>query len=356
MTKSNKQWPVIIKYFSRISMLALAILVGANISAFAQETFRNPALEDDEFGKVFSNARNLARSGDFEAALKEFQNAANMKNGECAQCFVHIGQIYLQTGRYAESATAFRQAIALKPPNEAALNNALGVALYKIGDNKSLEEAAVAFRRAVELSGGKLAKAQYQLGQTLLQLGKQEEGLAALKAYIEANPSAPDVEQARRLMAKPALARLNLAPDFKVLSIKGEQLSLEKYRGKIILLDFWATWCGPCIYEMPELKKIWKKYGGDNFVIIGISFDNSQRTLESYIEKEGITWPQYFEGRTGGSLAMSYGVEGIPHTVLIDQDGAIHAIGLRGGRLSGKIGDLIKQIQKQPGTSSDEKK
>lgn len=349
MTKS-------IKYHLQVTTLAFAIVMISTASAFAQDTFRNPAMEDDEFGKVFSNARALARGGDPEAAIKEFQNAANLKNGQCADCFRLIGQIYLQMEKYNESAAAFRQALALKPPNEAELNNALGVALYQLGDNKSFEAAAAAFRRAVELSEGRLAKAQYNLGRTLLNLGKQEEGLATLKAYIEANPSTPDAEQARRLISKPALAGLNLAPDFKVTSLKGEQLSLEKYRGKIILLDFWATWCGPCIYEMPELKKIWKKYGGDNFVIIGISLDNSRNSLESYIEREGITWPQHFEGRSGGNVSMTYGVQGIPHTVLIDQDGAIQAVGLRGGRLSGKIGDLVKQIQKQPSVQSGEKK
>lgn len=341
MTKSIKSYFQILTAFFATAVIALS-------SVLAQETFRNPALEDDEFEKAFARARSLARSGNPEDAIKEFQNAAGLKNGQCVDCFRLIGQVYLQMGKYAESAAAFRQALALKPSNEAELTNALGVALYQIGDRKSLEEAADSFRRAVELSQGRLAKAQYNLGRTLLNLGRQEEGLAALRKYVEAHPSGADVEQARRLIERPALSRMNLAPNFKVTSITGEELSLEKFRGKVVLLDFWATWCAPCLFEMPGLKKIWKKYGGDNFVIIGISLDSNRRSLESYIEKEGITWPQYIEGRTSSqSVASVYGVQGIPHTVLIDSEGAIEATGLRGGRLSGKIGDMVKKLQKQ---------
>jgi len=345
MTKSIKcYFPVL-----AVTFLALAA------SAFAQETFRNPALEEDsEFDRVFARARALARSGNPEEAIKEFQNAASLKKGDCADCFQMIGQVYFQMGKYIQSVASFRHAIALKPANEAELTNGLGVALYQIGDKKSLEEAATAFRRAVELSEGKLAKAQYNLGRTLLSLGKKEEGIAALQQFVEANPSSPDAYQARRLIEKPSLSSVNLAPDFKVTSLTGDELSLAKYRGKIILLDFWATWCGPCIYEMPEVKKIWKKYGGDNFVIIGISLDTNLRALESYVEKEGIGWPQYFEGRgSGQSVSRIYGVRSIPHTVLIDQDGAVQEVGLRGGRLSGRISELIKQLQKQQSAPSN---
>jgi tetratricopeptide (TPR) repeat protein len=315
-------------------------------NAAAQDTFRNPAMEpQDEFQKSFSRARGLARQGRAGEAIKEFENAAKLHNNQCAECFYFIGQLHLQMQSLKEAAAAYRQAIELKPANLAEMYNALGVALYLQDNKKSMQEAATAFSQSIELSGGKVVKAYYNLGHALLKQGKEEEGKAALKAYLEADPGSSNAEEVRALLANPKLVGEKFAPGFEVASTTGEQLSLAGMRGKIVLLDFWATWCGPCRVEMPEAKRIWAKYGGDQFVIIGVSLDHNLGSLETYVKQEGITWPQYYD--EGGRISTLYNVRGIPQTVLIDQDGIIRAMGLRGGALSNKVGELVKNIQKQ---------
>jgi peroxiredoxin/Tfp pilus assembly protein PilF len=312
----------------------------------AQGTFKNPAMEpQDEFQQSFNHARMLARQGRTDEAIKEFENAAKLHNNQCADCFFFIGQIYLQTRQLTEAAAAYRRAIDLKPANVAELYNALGIPLYLQDNKASLQEAAKAFTQSIELSGGKVVKAYYNLGHTLLKLGRDEEGKSALKTYLEVDPDSANAAEVRALISNPKLVDERFAPVFKVASTTGEQLSLEALRGKIVLLDFWATWCGPCRVEMPEAKRIWAKYGGDQFVIIGVSLDHNLKSLENYVKQEGITWPQYFD--ESGQVSELYHVTGIPQTVVIDQDGIIRAVGLRGGALSNKIGELLKKIQKQ---------
>jgi len=251
-------------------------------------------------------------------------------------------------GKFKDAAAAQKQAIAINPDGDPDLYNQLGVYLYKENDKKTLQDAVEAFERAIDLAKGKVGIAYFNLGHALIKQGREKEGIQALNTYLEADPGASNASEARAIIANPRLATAALAPGFNVRSISGDDLSLERLKGKIVLLDFWATWCGPCRLEMPAVKEIWKKYRGDQFVIVGISLDQDRGALKRYLDSEGISWPQVYD-RAGfeSSVARLYGVRGIPHTVLIDQDGVVRAVGLRGGTLSSKIGELIKKLPRQ---------
>lgn len=339
--------------FLSLLIITACLVIAEQITprAFAQGTFRNPAMEpQDDAQQAINRGRMLARDGQAGDAIAEFQKAAKLRNGQCADCFFYIGQIHLKLGNHKEAAAAYRQAIELKPANLPEMYNALGVALYLQDSKASLQEAVTAFKQSIELSGGKIVKAYYNLGHALLKLEREEEGKEALKSYLAADPNAMNAAEARALIANPKLVNERFAPVFKVTSTTGEPLSLEALHGKIVLLDFWATWCGPCRAEMPEAKRMWAKYGGDQFIIIGISLDHDIRSLEAYVKQEGITWPQYYD--ESRSVTGLYSVRGIPQTYLIDQDGLIRAVGLRGGALSNKVGELLKKLQKQTGAGT----
>ncbi|MFY9610726.1 MAG: redoxin domain-containing protein [Blastocatellia bacterium] len=326
--------------------LVLALALSSRGTA-AQEGFHNPAMEtSEEFKQTFKRATELARR-DPEAAIDEFKKAATLRGDKCPECHQSIAQIYFRFGEYKNAAAAFQKAVDLKPSNEADLYNALGVSLFLLKEKKTYDEAVVALSRAVDLSKGKLSKAYFNLGCALIKAGREAEGVAALKTYLEREPSTPDADDARRMVANPKLAGESFARGFKVKSTAGDELSLDKLRGKIVLLDFWAVWCGPCRVEMPQVKKIWKKYSADQFVIIGVNLDSNRGAFDAYVKQEGLTWPQYYDGlHWGNKLARLYGVTAIPHTVLIDREGIIRGVGLRGGGLSSKIGELLKKSSK----------
>jgi thiol-disulfide isomerase/thioredoxin len=215
---------------------------------------------------------------------------------KCAEYYQRIGQIFLQLRRLNEAAVAFRRAAELKPPNEAEMYNILGVTLYLQNEKRSFDDAVVALQKAIELSKGKVVKAYYNLGFALIKSGKEQEGVAVLKQFIELDPGASEVSQARAVVANLKMVDAKVAPGFVAKSHTGEELALEKFRGKVVLLDFWASWCIPCRVDMPEVRKIWKQYGGDRFAIIGINLDSNRAPFEAYMKEEGITWLQYYDG------------------------------------------------------------
>lgn len=144
--------------------------------------------------------------------------------------------------------------------------------------------------------------------------------------------NAPNISHSEKI-GKPAM-------DFQAVDLKGQELSLKKFRGQVVLLDFWATWCVPCKAEMPHLKKVYDKYKDQKFEIIGISLDHGQAVLDSYIEEQNITWPQFLDN---GTVAKMYNVTGIPATFLIDGDGIVRKVQLRGNALETAVAELVKK-------------
>lgn len=133
------------------------------------------------------------------------------------------------------------------------------------------------------------------------------------------------------------------APDFTGDSPDGRKISLSDFKGKVVLVDFWASWCGPCRRENPNVVKLYENYKAKNFEILGVSLDNDLEKWKTAIAADGITWPQISDLQGWDSkFAGLYGVEEIPQTFLIDQTGKIAGHNLRGKQLEDKINALLK--------------
>ena len=133
------------------------------------------------------------------------------------------------------------------------------------------------------------------------------------------------------------------APEISLPSPDGKEIALSSLKGKLVLIDFWASWCGPCRKEMPNVIKIYSKFKNKGFEIYGVSLDQDKEKWMEAITKDGINWPQVSDLKYWDNLAARiYNVQGIPYTVLIDKDGKIIAKNLRGQELEKKIAEVLK--------------
>ncbi|MCB1203453.1 MAG: TlpA family protein disulfide reductase [Verrucomicrobiae bacterium] len=120
--------------------------------------------------------------------------------------------------------------------------------------------------------------------------------------------------------------------------LKGHEIDLSKMSDKVVLVDFWATWCGPCVAEMPNVIAAYEKYKDKGFEVIGISLDEDKGAVEKFVSDRGVTWPQYFDGKGWeNELAQRFGIGSIPATFLVGKGGKIVASNLRGPALEEAI-------------------
>ena len=133
------------------------------------------------------------------------------------------------------------------------------------------------------------------------------------------------------------------APEFSIKGVNGEEIELKNYAGKYVLLDFWASWCGPCRNEMPNVVKLYKECKGKDFEIIGISLDQKPEPWKKAVKDLKMTWPQACDFQVWyGPVARKYNLSAVPYTVLINPEGKIEALNLRGEELIDTIKTALK--------------
>ena len=133
--------------------------------------------------------------------------------------------------------------------------------------------------------------------------------------------------------------------DFEMLDLNGKMVKLSQWagKGKYVFVDFWASWCGPCLREMPNVVEAYKRFHDKGLEIVGVSFDKDKKNWTSAVERFGMTWPQMSDLKYWESAAVSlYGIRGIPANVLLDPDGKIIALDLQGDNLQKKLEEIYK--------------
>jgi thiol-disulfide isomerase/thioredoxin len=129
--------------------------------------------------------------------------------------------------------------------------------------------------------------------------------------------------------------------DLKFTAVDGSSVDLSKLRGKVVLIDFWATWCPPCRGEVPNVVAAYQKYHDKGFEIIGISLDQDKDAMLAYTKQNGMAWPQYFDGKGwSNDISSSLGIHSIPAMWLVDQKGMLVTTNGRDD-LAGQVGKLL---------------
>ncbi len=161
-------------------------------------------------------------------------------------------------------------------------------------------------------------------------------GLTTLKTKISVNPQENEDAGSYALLNKQA-------PDLSMEDINGKTIKISDFKGKYVLVDFWASWCKPCRMENPNVVKAFQKYKDRNFTVLGVSLDKDKDAWVEAIKNDELTWPHMSDLKFWESAAVpAYQFDGIPFNVLLDPTGKIIAYGLRGDDLQQKLDQLLK--------------
>jgi thiol-disulfide isomerase/thioredoxin len=331
---------------AEVSFLALAI-AGAMLlcsGAWAQTA-------DDLAGELMKEGSADLTARKYDDAMKAFKKANQLQHDSCADCFLQMAIVETKTGDYdhalkdCDKAIACASADPVREQSHFLKGNILGSA-PQMGatDPKKLKLSENEYRATLALDPAS-KEAHLELGIVLLRESQQADGIAELNAYLKLAPDGADAPLAKKLIEFPKEAAHPVAPDFHVTTLTGESIALSQLAGKVVVMDFWATWCGPCRESVPELKALTKKYPSDKLVVISFSADHDEQAWKTFIAQKGMDWNQYYDG--DGRIRNSFGVNAFPTYIVVDANGFVYdrIVGLNPQMsIVGHLKDTLKTI------------
>ena len=220
-------------------------------------------------------------------------------------------------------------------------------------DNKKMQEIQANFQTAEIEHVAKIKALLPEMGTSLVAIFAANNMLNPERDFAEMEAVAQRFEQ-EKASSKIAQSYIgfvkrmkgvsvgDMAPDFTLNSPEGQDVTLSSLRGKYVLIDFWASWCGPCRMENPNVVKLYNKYKDKGFAIYGVSLDKDKAAWLAAIKKDNLTWTHGSDLKFWNSaVAQTYGVNAIPATFLLDKEGKVIAKNLRGPSLEAKISELL---------------
>jgi len=273
----------------------------------------------------FKAAQKAYQDKKYDEAVHGFEQANKALGGHCAVCLLNASDAALRLNRRDEALKFSAKAIdaAATPQEKFEAHIYRSQLLLRIDPNDKEQAAAeVEAQKAVELQPDS-TQAHMALGMAQLRQKKDEVGTAEMKWVESRLPEGAEKRRVLAIIADPRRARERFAPEFTATTSDGRQLTLADAKGKVVLIDFWATWCPPCRASVPEIKDLRKKYGPDRLIILSVSADNKKEDWSEYIAKHDMTWLQSWDKGNNPSVLKSFEVHSFPTYVLFGGDGIV---------------------------------
>jgi thiol-disulfide isomerase/thioredoxin len=331
------------------AVLTLALGWGLENHAASQSAAPMPAgPTDPKAVKTFQSALEFERKGEKSWALDEFRKAFKQDNGRCWACLGHAYQLAIGIGDYKDAEEIARQwlPLAQSDAERASVHYGLAMSLLDQGildtrKEKYFTESRDEFQQVLALRPSQ-ALAEFYLGVSLAYLHQDDEARAAFRHFLDHDTSAPQLhDRAARFLERIDLARARMAPAFELTTLDGRHITMDGLAGRVVLIDFWATWCGPCREALPHIRDIVRKYHDQPLVVLSISLDSDEAKWRDFVGKNGMTWLQYRDGGFGGNIAKMFNVTAIPATFSIDADGVLEDQHVGDAGIEGKLKKMM---------------
>jgi thiol-disulfide isomerase/thioredoxin len=291
----------------------------------------------------------------YELAQDAYRKADKLSHHTSADAYLKLSAVDKKLGDFSSALDEAKKAVRAAGDNKTwatqahlAHANLLVQMSSKPGDKK-LQEAEADIRQALALNPSQ-AIAHFNLGYVLLKQGRDAEGIAELQTYVSApGVQSGDLAQAHRMIANPIRAREPFAPDFSFTSHEKQLISNSSLRGKVVLLDFWGTWCPPCRESVPTLRDLQKKYAGKGFELVSVSSDDDEDVWRTFIEAQKMNWSEYID--MSGEVLSAFNVESFPTYVVLDKDGVMRF--RQSGFAQSTEGEMVDAINKALKRASD---
>lgn len=314
------------------------------------EPVRAAYMDDPKFQKALTQAKTGRQT--YEERLDNWKHANKAANNQCGECLHQIIALQLKLSAWKDAVKTAQQLEALNISASESLyaEAERGFALmnFNYGSPKpaELQQAETAFHDVLS-KAPRERTVLFSDGRALAMLGRNDEARAAFARYVELTSASDRLHlRAERFADDPHLATQPMAPPFRLVTSEGEEMQLDEMQGKVVLLDFWATWCGPCKESLPEIQRIARDYANDPiFVVISVSQDADASAWKNFVQKNNMTWPQYRDANN--ALSSSYGVTSIPHFFTIDTNGILKTekVGSN-AEIRSLVDDLVRKAHK----------
>lgn len=331
-----------------VAVIALLACIATLLAA--QQKTDGPVSEKAQ--KAWTEASEYLHRHMTAAALDSFKKADKQDAGRCLACQKKIIKFAIELGDWkpAEVAAGEMVAEAQDEKSTALAHYELGTVLFKEGLAKHkdvLFTGAHNEMTAALAASPNFPKAVFADGLALAHLKQDDAAKAQFEQFTKMNPADdPQSQRALRYINDPELARARMAPAFAVTTLDGQHISFDDLAGKVVLIDFWATWCAPCRAALPHIQRIAKNFEGQPLVILSVSLDKDEAKWKEFVAQNQMSWPQYRDGGFTGPVSRLFAVEAIPHTFTIDSDGVLQEEHVGDASIEGKLKKLLARAQR----------